>query len=128
VSNERQLDDSVIPNIFLYHLSLDVRSGNGETLNALIESIFDLLRETTMATNLFRLKLMESGYFEMHKPFYDEIGYTVRQENIYSVTGDFPRITEQQIPKGVGDVRYSIVLTESELWRINENDLFGRIG
>ena len=71
---------------------------------------------------------MESGYFEMHKPFYDELGYTVRQENIYSVTGDFPRITEQQIPKGVGDVRYSIVLTESELWRINEDDLFGRIG
>lgn len=128
VSNERQLDDSVIPNIFLYHLSLDVRSGNGETLNTLIESIFDLLSEKTMATNLFNLKLMESGYFEMHKPFYDEIGYTVRQENIYSVTGDFPRITEQQIPKGVGDVRYSIVLTESELWRINEDDLFGRIG
>ena len=128
VSNERQLDDSVIPNIFLYHLSLDVRSGNGETLNTLIESIFDLLSEKTMATNLFKLKLMESGYFEMHKPFYDELGYTVRQENIYSVTGDFPRITEQQIPKGVGDVRYSIVLTESELWRINEDDLFGRIG
>ncbi|MEQ1678566.1 MAG: PD-(D/E)XK motif protein, partial [Chitinophagaceae bacterium] len=43
VSSERQLDDSLIPAIFLYHLSLDIRNGNGETLNALIDSIYDLL-------------------------------------------------------------------------------------
>lgn len=128
ISNERQLDDTVIPNIFLYHLSLDIRSGNGETLNTLIKSVLNILAEKTAATNLFMLKLMESGYFEIHKSLYDENGYTIRQENIYSVNGDFPRITEQLIPNGVGDVQYSIVLTESESWRITVDDLFVQIG
>lgn len=128
ISNERQLDDTIIPNIFLYHLSLDIRAGHGETLNSLIGSLYDFLAEKAVETNLFSLKLMETGYFEIHKKLCDENGYTIRQENIYSVTGGFPRITEQQIPEGVGDVRYSIVLSESESWRINDANLFKRIG
>ena len=73
------------------------------------------------------MKLMEYGYFDIHKNLYDDNGYTIRQENVYSVSGDFPRITEKQIPKGVGDVKYTIILTESESWRINEIDLFKQI-
>jgi len=73
------------------------------------------------------MKLMGCGYFEVNRSLYDDMGYTVRQENIYSVVDQFPRITERQIPKGVGDVRYSIVLTESESWRINETELYTQI-
>ncbi len=127
ISSERQLDDSIIPNIFLYHLSLDVRMGFGETLNFIIEDISQLLNDNSIATNHFKLKLMEYGYFDIHKNLYDDNGYTIRQENIYSVTGDFPRITEKQIPTGVGDVKYSIILTESESWIINEDNLFNKI-
>lgn len=127
ISSERQLDDSIISNIFLYHLSLDIRMGFGETLNLIIEDISHLLNNNSIATNHFKLKLMEYGYFDLHKNLYDDNGYTIRQENIYSVIGDFPRITENQIPNGVGDVKYSIILTESESWRINEDDLFNKI-
>jgi len=127
ISSERQLDDSIIPNIYLYHLSLDVRMGFGETLSFIIEEIFHLINDNSIATNHFKLKLMEYGYFDIHKHIYDNHGYTIRQENIYSVTGDFPRITEKQIPIGVGDVKYSIILTESEFWRINEDELFNKI-
>ncbi len=127
VNSERQLDDSIIPNIFLFHLSLDIRMGYGESLNFIIEDIFTILYEKPLATNLLKFKLIESSYFEIHKTLYDDKGYTVRQENIYSVIGDFPRITEKQIMTGVGDVKYSIILTESESWRINENNLFKKI-
>lgn len=127
ISSERQLDDSIISNIFLYHLSLDIRMGFGETLNFIIEDISHFLSDNSIATNHFKLKLMEYGYFESHKNIYNDDGYTIRQKNIYSVTGDFPRITERQIPSGVGDVKYSIILTESESWRINEDDLFNKI-
>ena len=127
ISSERQLDDSIIPNIFLYHLSLDIRIDYGETLNFIIEDIINHLSENSLATNLFKLKLIESGYFDIHKKIYENIGYTIRQENIYSVIGDFPRITEQQIPTGVGDVKYSIILNESESWKINESNLFNKI-
>jgi hypothetical protein len=127
ITSERQLDDSIIEKIFLFHLSLDVRVGNGESLNILIDEVSELLNDNTMASNLFKLKLLESGYYDIHKPLYDERGYTIRQENIYRVTGNFPRITENQIPIGVGDVRFSIVLSESEEWRINHQTLLGEI-
>lgn len=124
ISNERQLDDTIIEKIFLYHLSLDVRVGNGESLNILIEDVSELLSDNIIASNLFKLKLLECGYYDIHKPLYDEIGYSIRQENLYRVSGNFPRLTENKIPIGVGDVRYSIVLSESEEWRINHETLF----
>jgi hypothetical protein len=127
ITSERQLDDSIIDKIFLYHLSLDIRVGNGESLNSLIDDVSEILKEKTMASNLFKLKLLESGYYEMHKPLYEERGYTIRQENLYQVYGNFPRITENQIPLGVGDVKYSIVLSESEEWRINQETLLSEI-
>lgn len=127
ITSERQLDDSIIEKIFLFHLSLDVRVGNGESLNMLIDEVSELLDDNTMASNLFKLKLLESGYYDIHKPLYDEIGYNIRQENLYRVSGNFPRITENQIPIGVGDVRYSIVLSESEEWRISHKTLLEEI-
>jgi hypothetical protein len=127
ITSERQLDDTIIEKIFLYHLSLDIRVGNGESLNSLIDEVSEILKENIMASNLFKLKLLESGYYEIHKPLYEEIGYTIRQENLYRVSGNFPRITENQIPIGVGDVRYSIVLSESEEWRINQETLLSEI-
>jgi hypothetical protein len=123
ITSERQLDDTIIEKIFLYHLSLDVRIGNGESLNILIEDVSELLTDNTIGSNLFKLKLLESGYYDIHKPLYDERGYSIRQENLYRVSGNFPRITENKIPIGVGDVRYSIVLSESEEWRINHETL-----
>jgi Putative PD-(D/E)XK family member, (DUF4420) len=127
ITSERQLDDSIIEKIFLFHLSLDVRVGNGESLNILIDEVSEILNDNTIASNLFRLKLLESGYYDIHKPLYDERGYSIRQENLYRVSGNFPRITENQIPIGVGDVRYSIVLSESEEWRINHETLLENI-
>lgn len=127
ITSERQLDDSIIEKIFLFHLSLDIRVGNGESLNSIIDEVSEILKENTMTNNLFKLKLLESGYYEIHRPLYEERGYTIRQENLYRVSGNFPRITENQIPKGVGDVKYSIVLSESEEWRIGTETLLGEI-
>jgi len=127
ITSERQLDDSIIEKIFLYHLSLDIRVGNGESLNSIIDEVLEILNEHTMTSNLFKLKLLESGYYETHRPLYEERGYTIRQENLYRVSGNFPRITENQIPIGVVDVKYSIVLSESEEWRIDQETLLGEI-
>lgn len=127
ITSERQLDDSIIEKIFLYHLSLDIKAGNGESLNSLIDKVLGVLKDSTTASNLFKLKLLESEYYETHRPLYEERGYTIRQENLYRVTGNFPRITENQIPIGVGDVRYSIVLSESEEWRIDQETLLSEI-
>lgn len=127
ISSERQLDDSIVARIFLFHLSLDIREGTGESLNSLIDQIFNILTDSPIALNQFRLKLLEYGFYEIHRPFYEDRGYVIRQESIYRVTGNFPRITESQIPMGVGDVKYSIVLSESEDWKIEESTLLSEL-
>jgi hypothetical protein len=127
ITSERQLDDSIIEKIFLYHLSLDIRVGNGESINSIIDDVSELLNSNTMASNLFKLKLLEAGYYDIHRPIYEDQGYAIRQENLYRVSGNFPRIIENKIPIGVGDVRYSIVLSESEEWRINQEILLSEI-
>ncbi|MGB3453602.1 MAG: PD-(D/E)XK motif protein [Moheibacter sp.] len=127
ISSERQLDDSLIGNIFIFHLSLDIRGGGENTLNSLIESVKVLLINDTSAHNLFELKLLQYGYFDNHKTLYESNSYIVRKENIYKVLGNFPRITESMIPQGVGDVKYSIILSDSEEWRVNQEILFKEI-
>lgn len=124
ISSERQLDISLIPRIFLIHYSLEVRQNHGETLNNLVDNLLEVLSNSPAAHNLFKLKLMEVGYFNIHKHLYDETGYSVRQENIYRITDDFPKITESQIPSGVGDVRYSLIVSANNNWTLNEEELF----
>ena len=77
--------------------------------------------------NSFRLKLFEIGYFEIHKPIYQNTGYNIRQESIYKVEGDFPRITENEIRHGVGDVKYSIVIADCLSFIVTETELFPHI-
>jgi hypothetical protein len=124
ISSERQLDNSVVPNIFLYHLSLDIRNNYGESLNDLVEWVDNYLKNDVPELNSFKLKLYEIGYFEEHKSIYQETGYTIRQESTYKVNGDFPRIIETEIRHGVGDVKYSIVVADCLSFTSTESELF----
>jgi len=127
ISSERQLDDSVVPNIFLFHFSLDVRNNHGETLNDIVEWVENYLVNDVPELNSFRLKLFEVGYFDIHKPIYQDTGYNIRQESIYKVEGEFPRITENEIRNGVGDVKYSIVIADCLSFVRTETELFQNI-
>lgn len=124
ISNERQLDISIIPHIYLIHLSLEIREGFGESLNQIVLNLNNILSESPAAFSVFNLKLLEAGYFEHHSDYYEKTGYSIRQENIYKVTNDFPKIIESMIPPGVGDVRYSLVVSANENWILNEETLF----
>ena len=108
VSSERQLDDSIIPTLFLFHLSLDVRQGHGETLPELISSIKTLLTDEPEALNILQHNLLQAGYFDSQKDLYMETGYAIRKEYLFKVENEFPRLTEKDIPAGIGDIKYSI--------------------
>lgn len=127
VSSERQLDDSVVPDIFLFHLSLDIRNNHGESLNDIVEWIENYLKNDISELNSFRLKLFEVGYFDVHKPVYQNTGYNIRQENIYKIKEDFPRIKESEVRHGVGDVKYSIVIADCLSYVTAESELFETI-
>lgn len=127
ITSERQLDISIIPNIYLVHYSLEVRQNHGESLNQIAEELTAALSNSPSAQSVFRLKLFEAGYFDQHKKYYEDTGYTIRQKNVYRITEDFPKITENMIPAGVGDVRYSVVVSANENWVIDEEQLIHQL-
>lgn len=124
ISSERQLDTSLIPRIFLIHYSLEVRQNHGESLNEVVDILFQALLRSPIAYNSFKFKMLEAGYFDIHRHLYAETGYSLRQEHIYKITHDFPKITEANVPVGVGDVRYSIIVPAIDDMTLNESELF----
>jgi hypothetical protein len=124
VSSERQLDTSNLDNLFLYHLSLEVRQQSGETLTQIVDSISNILSSDFPSLNLFKNKLLEACYFDQHRELYESAGYFIRQELFYKVENDFPRIEEKDIRSGVGDVKYSIIISQCSAFIKTEKEVF----
>lgn len=124
VSNERQLDITNLDNLFLNHLSLETRQQSGETLNQIIDSVIEILSSDFTALSQFRNKLIEAGFFDHHRQLYTDIGYFIRQELFYKVENSFPRIEEGDIRNGVGDVKYSIIVSLCSDFIRTEQEVF----
>lgn len=124
ISSERQLDITHLEKLFLYHISLEKVQENGESLNQIVASINDLLATDSIASNRFKSKLYEAGYFDHHVDLYDSTGYFIRQDTIYKVEDNFPRIQENEIRSGIGDVKYSIILSQCEAYKQSEVSVF----
>jgi hypothetical protein len=124
ISNERQLDISNLDNLFLYHISLETRQQSGETLNQIVDAVTELLSSNFSALSQFRNKLIEGGFFDRHREFYSDIGYFLRQDIFYKVEDGFPRIEEKDIRNGVGDVKYTIVVSQCSGFIRHEKEVF----
>ena len=127
INGERQLDETLLENLFLFHCSVEVSNGNGETLNQKIANIRSLLENNISALNVFNSKLFEVGYFDSHANKYENRFYKIRSENYYKITDNFPRIKENELRGGVSDVKYNIVLALCDEYLISENQLLTTI-
>ena len=114
ISSERQLDTTHVEHLYLYHLSLEKVQESGESLPQLVSSIQELFSIDTISLNRFKAKLYEVGYFEQQQDLYSSIGYHIRQDNFYKVEGEFPRLQENELRNGVGDVKYSIIISQCQ--------------
>ncbi|KGN85363.1 PD-(D/E)XK motif protein [Porphyromonas sp. COT-290 OH860] len=124
INGERQLDETLLDNLFLFHLSVEISNGNGQTLCQKISEIRKFLENDTPALLLFNAKLFEAGYLDRHEPFYQDKFYQIRSENFYKVENNFPRIRENELRSGVSDVRYAIILAMCDEYLVSENQLF----
>ena len=83
-----------------------------------------MLGDNPFALNSLNSKLLEAGCLDIHAHLYEERCYAKRDENIYHVKDEFPRIKENEIRNGVGDVKYTIVLSQCDKFLISELQLF----
>lgn len=111
VNSVRQLDTTLVEDLFLFHISIESRNGVSYTLNHIIDEIRQLLSENVKALNHFNQKLLNSGYFKKHENIYNNISYSIRNEQFYLIKGDFPRLEEKDIPNGIGEVKYSVLIS-----------------
>ena len=127
INGERQLDETLLDDLFLFHCSVEVSNGNGETLNQKIANVRSLLENNIPALNLFNMKLFEAGYFDNHAFKYESRFYKIRSENYYRIIDDFPRIKENELRNGVSGVKYNIILAMCDEYLITEKQLFNTI-
>ena len=124
ISSERQLDTALLQYLFLFHLSIEKRNSDENTLNTIVEEIYSILGHSKLLGNILKRKLISVGYFDHHQPIYQNMSFLIREEDFYKIENSFPRIEEKDLMKGVGDVKYSIILTsETEHYRTNFNDI-----
>lgn len=126
IASERQLDDTGVPALYLYHLSLDVRQGEGETLVEAVAALRAKLASTAAAP-LLEERLLLSGYAAAHEAHYRETAYTKREDNFFHVGAGFPRLVESDLPAGVGDVRYSVAVAECKHWSVAAREVIGTL-
>ncbi|MFA9391653.1 MAG: PD-(D/E)XK motif protein [Prolixibacteraceae bacterium] len=128
ISNERQLDTTLLDDLFLFHLSVEQRNSEEYSLNTLVDELFSMIGDNKNCQNLFLRKLTNAGYFEHHRPQYQNISFLIRDEEFFDVKDDFPRIEEKDLMKGVGDVKYSIVFSsETEKYKTNLNQIIQKL-
>ena len=127
INGERQLDETLLENLFLFHFSVEVSNGNGQTLCHKIATTRASLENDTSALSLFNAKLFEAGYIDKHEPLYQDRFYQVRNENFYKIENSFPRIKENELRGGVSDVKYAIILAMCDEYLISENQLFNTV-
>lgn len=128
INGERQLDESLFRHLYLYHCSVEVSKHGGETLPERILKIRHSLDNEPLALAIFNEKLIAAGFFDEHEGLYSSRTYKLRDESIYRVEGDFPRIKESDhLRSGVGNLTYSIVLSACSVYRQSEAIVFSTI-
>ncbi len=111
ISNVRQLEPEGLNALYLYHIALVVHRESGKSLPVLIGEIRDILQVSASTLEHFNEQLFEMGYLDSESSWYEKTGYHVLSQKAYKITDGFPRILSSNIPIGVGDIKYSIVLS-----------------
>lgn len=127
ISGERQLDDLGLEFLGMAHIGLEQRRNSGETLPEIVASVRAMLADTAVAET-FEGQLLGAGYLATHESRYQSDGYLVRFDELFHVRDGFPRVTERDLPSGVGEVSYSVVASALNDFRVDWNTLTGLIG
>ena len=127
INGERQLDETLLDKLYLYHLSVEASRMNGQTLNDKVDELRRLFSDDKAALNVFNAKLMEAGYFDHHRDLYKERCYKIRKESIYVIDDSFPRIKESELRDGVSNTVYSINVSTCAEYMVSESEHFNSI-
>ena len=108
IASEKQLDNTGLPNLYLYCITLNMDANNGQSLVEMGNSLSDFFDQYPNAAVLFNKFLSNTGYLTEHEEHYHENKYIFKNEYLFEVRDDFPRIIDPS--EGVGDVKYTLMI------------------
>jgi len=112
ISSAEQLYSEKDP-LFLVTYALSTVD-SGESVSDLISNIESMIDSNSeMLFDLFSEKLTKYGFIP-ELPDSSLMCFTVDKEKIYSVVDEFPKIVSSDISKAIGNVKYSVDLSECE--------------
>jgi hypothetical protein len=121
ISSERQLDSTGLEHLYLSVFSLNVHSNMHErSLPKLIDEIYLQIQEDPYAVFQFQIKLAKYGYNEIHAEKYTS-GFSFMEISFFEVLDGFPRLLQGDLPQGIGDLKYSIVVSACKPYQIDNN-------
>lgn len=124
INNERQLDDRGLSSLHLLVITLLKVDGQGETLTEIVNSIRADFTSRSSLIYSFERSLRESGYLDIHSHLYND-SYVVNKEELFRIGDGFPRIID--IPQGLGNIRYSLVIAACRHFLIEPADYLDTI-
>lgn len=122
ISSEQQLDSKLIDKLYVFYISVSLIENYTDTLPALIKKIRSRLEADISSLTDFNNGLLQRGYLDIHEPLYQKTGYSLRETAFFLVNEHFPRIVESDLRPGVGDVAYSVSITECKKFEIEEQN------
>ena len=127
INGARQLDDQGLNALFLAYLALEPVQGSGETLAAMVSEVRALVQGSLTAAQRLEDKLREAGYLDVHASRYEQPGYLQREALVFHVAEGFPRLTERDLPAGVGDLHYKISVAECRHYLATDADVMALV-
>ncbi len=82
IASEQQLDDIGLKALFLYHISLIISFGSGETLPDLVDSIKKNIDANSESAKKFEDSLINAGYINIHVDRYYRTSYLIRSHQV----------------------------------------------
>ena len=130
ITSEHQLESSGIKALFLYVTEVTqapTDHKNAFTITTMARRIHDVVAHADIAAvGLLEDRLNAAGFD--WEDDYTDCRWLIGQYSMYDVRDDFPRITSSDVPSGVSKLRYSLLLTDCETWRVETNVLDRVIG
>jgi hypothetical protein len=108
ISSEYQLDaKDVLNSLYLQFFALRKSESDGFKLSDAVHAIEAALVTDSECFQQFEQKLEKYGYLKVCEELY-QTGYFIREDCIYMVSSDFPRIEKSILDTGVSNVSYTV--------------------
>lgn len=119
ISSEDQLVSHLGTLLLRLYFLADVKDPSGsESLNEIVRRLYVRLGDDPVTYDWFAVRLAQAGYIDV--PHYDTPRFRVVDVRAYHVREGFPRIAPSDLPAGVEDVSYSILLAAIESYRTDQ--------